>query len=80
MLVSPIRNCGVGGPYANVFASQWNIDFNWSLCDKSISWIRNEERGSGTRNEDPERGTRIWNEERDSGTGHEIPYDLVQMV
>ena len=42
--------------------------------------IRNEERGSGTRNEDPERGTRIRNKERDSGTGHEIPYDLVQMV
>ena len=35
--------------------------------------IRNEERGSGTRNEDPERGTRIRNEERGSGTRNEDP-------
>ena len=35
--------------------------------------MRNEERGSGTRNEDPERGTRIWNEERGSGTRNEDP-------
>ena len=28
--------------------------------------IRNEERGSGTRNEDRERGTRIWNGVRDT--------------
>ena len=42
--------------------------------------IRNEEQGSGTRNKDPERGTRIQNEERESGTGYEIPYDLVQII
>ena len=42
--------------------------------------MRNEERGYGTRNEDPERGTRNEDTERDSGTGHEIPYDLFQMV
>ena len=36
------------------------------MCDKSISYIRNEERGSGMRNEDPEQGTRIWDQERDT--------------
>ena len=28
--------------------------------------IRNEERGSGMRNEDPERGTRLWDGARDT--------------
>ena len=35
--------------------------------------MRNEERGCGTRNEDPELGTRIRNEERGSGTRNEDP-------
>ena len=35
-------------------------------CDNSISSIRNEEQGSGTRTEEPEPGMRIWNGERNT--------------
>ena len=38
-----------------------------TYCDKSISYIQNEERGSGTRNKDPERGMRIRNEDLERG-------------
>ena len=54
-----------------------NIVINLKLHLERGTRIRNEERGSGTRNEDPEQGTRIRNEERGSGTRNEIPYDLV---
>ena len=57
----------------------WDTYFH-IYCDKSVRYIRNEERGSRTRNEDPERGTRIRYEERESGTRNEIPYHLVEIV
>ena len=39
------------------------------ICGKSV----NKERGTGTGNEEPERGTRNRNGERGTGTGNEEP-------
>ena len=38
------------------------------LCDKSVSWNKEPERGTRNRNEErePERGTRLWNEARET--------------
>ena len=43
--------------------------FGSGQCDKSV----NKERGTGTENEEPERGTRNRNGERGTGTGNEEP-------
>ena len=45
-------------------------------CDESV----NGERGTGTGDEEPERGTRIRNGERGLGTRHEKLYDLIQIA
>ena len=49
----------------------FNLSF---LCDKSISYIQNEEQERGAKILNKERGSGTRNE---SGTGYEIPYDLV---
>ena len=45
-------------------------------CDKSV----NKEQGTGTGDEEPERGTRNRNGGRGLGTRHEKPYDLIQIA
>ena len=41
------------------------FDFVLICCDKSVR-NRNEERGTGTRIDEPERGTRLWNKARET--------------